>query len=93
MPGRITAWWRLLGSTLGRSTLGPMARTPALICQGCGLAIPGDTPALFRCPEADRDGGDHIVGRSLVASRFPLDDSPTPSSDNGLTIEGGETLA
>ncbi len=44
-----------------------------LACQGCGAPLAGDSPAIYRCPNAGRDDGDHVVGRTLDPARvrFP----------------------
>jgi threonine synthase len=36
--------------------------SPSLICTGCGAVVAGALP--FRCPEADGDGRDHVLGRA-----------------------------
>ena len=38
-----------------------MITAPFLRCSGCGAAVEGPLP--YRCPEADRDGGDHVLSR------------------------------
>jgi threonine synthase len=50
-----------------------------LRCQGCGLALPPDSPRPFQCPNAGTGDGDHVIGRRLDASvRFPegMPDNP-----------------
>ncbi len=51
-----------------------------LECQGCGAALAADSAEIYRCPSAGRDGGDHVVGRTLDAARvrFPHDDEANP---------------
>jgi threonine synthase len=43
-----------------------------LACQGCGAALAADSPEIYRCPNAGRDAGDHVVGRTLDAGRLRL---------------------
>ncbi|MEI8257202.1 MAG: hypothetical protein WCJ30_16130, partial [Deltaproteobacteria bacterium] len=51
-----------------------------LACQGCGAPLAGDSPAIFACPKAGRDGGDHVVGRTLDPAQvcFPGDGASNP---------------
>jgi len=43
-----------------------------LRCQGCGKTLPFGTFRPFQCPNAGKDGGDHVVGRTLDDdARFP----------------------
>lgn len=51
-----------------------------LACQGCGAELAADSPAIYRCPNAGRDAGDHVVGRTLDPSqlRFPEDGAANP---------------
>lgn len=51
-----------------------------LACQGCGALLAGDSPLIFRCPNAGRDGGDHVVARTLdpACVQFPSLDDVNP---------------
>lgn len=51
-----------------------------LACQGCGAPVAADAPGVYACPNAGRDGGDHVVGRTLDAARvrFPPDGPANP---------------
>ena len=51
-----------------------------LTCRGCGAVVPGDATAIFRCPNAGHDAGDHVLGRDLEESDgpFPGREEPKP---------------
>lgn len=51
-----------------------------LACAACGAAPAADDPYPFRCPNAGRDAGDHVLARVTEpgAVRFAVDDSPNP---------------
>jgi threonine synthase len=51
---------------------------PSLVCAGCGAVAAGALP--FRCPNADGDSRDHVLGRVSppVAHAARLDDDPNP---------------
>ena len=51
-----------------------------LACRGCGTALLAAAPAPYTCPNAGNDGGDHVMGRTLDASRvrFPASSEQNP---------------
>ncbi len=44
----------------------------AFACRGCGSVFPADAPPPARCPNAGRDGADHVVSRALVPPLAPF---------------------
>ena len=52
----------------------------SLRCSGCGHPVPPLEPRPFRCPNADADGGDHVLVRRLEAVEAApfFDPEPNP---------------
>ena len=54
-----------------------MTSAPRLVCTGCGTVAAGALP--FRCPNADGDGRDHVLGRPAPpAIAVEKDGDPNP---------------
>jgi len=52
----------------------------SLACRGCGEVLADETATPYVCPNAGKDGGDHVVGRTLEASvaGFPASGGEDP---------------